>query len=279
MTTPKYTYKGTDIQTLITTGTTALSGYAGFNYSPASSYSTERPLPLSIKQNEIDINGIMNSAYTDFNAPAQYTLPSNYNAFRAVLEGGGGGGGGGGGCGVSGSGQPQSRQAGAGAAPGANGGFTFVSDTVLTTNRTINITVGSGGYGGAGGGNKGTVGQHTSQPGYDGSVGGSGTSSNISFTTNAPYSVSTNAGPGGNNGQGGPAGYNATTPTVSLVTNTYATPVHIDGYNQVSTIGTTINPTSYKSSYSYLGGGGGAGTTGAGGAGGYVRIYLLKTQI
>ena len=58
MTTPKYTYKGVNIDNLIqgTTNTT-LTNYGGFPaYDSASSYSTERPLPFGITQEGIDVS-------------------------------------------------------------------------------------------------------------------------------------------------------------------------------------------------------------------------------
>ena len=44
----KYLYKGTDISKLMETGTSTLSNFTGFpSYKPASTYSSERPLPFN----------------------------------------------------------------------------------------------------------------------------------------------------------------------------------------------------------------------------------------
>ncbi len=280
----KYLFKGTDINNLIVTGGTAVNNFApSISYTPASPYSTERPLELGFKQNGTDISTIMNAKfieYTTVNTVSTYDVPTDYNSFRAVLEGGGGGGGGGGGCGWSGS--PQDRQSADPGAPGSNGGFVYVADTTFS-NRTITYFVGAGGGAGGGGQSEGSPGQASSQPGQDGGPGQFGQRTYINFTTpDANYTVLANAGARGNGGQGGPAPGNANTEAVQFVTNSYPSiSFSTDGNQQATAIPSAINPISYKSTYSYLGNGGsggpGDGAPGGGGQRGYIRLYLLKS--
>jgi hypothetical protein len=276
-----FKYKDTPINDLIETGSTQLAGFVPIAYTTASPFSTERPLPFNYTQQTTQINSLMNAKVYDLpTTPGQYQVPTNYTKIRAVLEGGGGGGGGGGGCGVSGSGQPQSRQGGDGGARGANGGFTFVTDTAITQ-RAITFVVGAGGTGGGGGSAKGTVGQTTSQPGDDGGDGGAGQTSYITINGTTLYA---NAGTGGNGGQGGPNPGSSSTPGVTQLQNPGSVTFNIDGNQQTTAIPGTINPLSYKSSYSLNAGGGNAGTqsdpgpgnSGGTGQRGFIRLYLLK---
>ena len=159
MTTPKYTYKGTDITNLISGSTnTSLTNYQGFpSYDSASTYSTERPLPLNFLQSGVDISTKMNAEFIDFTTgtDVEYTIPSDYTTLRAILEGGGGGGGGNGGCGYninSGDG-PIGRNSGSSGGAGGNGLFLYVSD--VSGISSFQYSVGTGGAGGANGTNDG----------------------------------------------------------------------------------------------------------------------------
>ena len=280
-----FEYKGVDVQKLIVSGTSSLTGFSPFTYDVASNFATERPLPFNFEQGATDVSTLMDASFVEFitAGAASYDVPGDFNKIRAVLIGGGGGGGGGGGCGVSGSGESQSRQSGGPGGQGKHGGFVYLTDTVLSSGRTIQYLVGSGGQGGGGGQNVGNTGQVNSQPGQPGNPGGSGQVSRIIYgpiTVEAPTS---NAAPGGPGGPGTDTpgggninqGSNPTVPTSNIGSNFL-----IDGDDATSIPG-SINPIGYRSTYGNKGEGGsrqpnGDGDPGNDGQKGYIRIYLLK---
>jgi hypothetical protein len=273
-----YTYKGTDISKLIVSGSSSITSYSGFpSYKPASTYSTERPLPFGISQSNVSVSNLMDASYIDLTGSGTYTVPTDFNVFRAVLEGGGGGGGGGAGCGVNGGPVPNTRKPANAGASGANGGFVYISDTPIT-NRNIIYNVGTAGSGGNGGSSKGKTDQATPQPTNPGNDGSPGNTSVITFDTNSgTYTVTANAGTGG---QGGDATNPATntTPAVTQTTINYqqTSLFNTDGNQQSTVIPTQINPISYVTTYSNGGGGGPETNAGQAGQAGYIRIYLLK---
>lgn len=271
-----YTYKGTDIKNLIVGGGSSLSNYGQFPpYKPASTYSTERPLTFGVEQGGVDVLNIMDASYIELTGSGTFTVPTDYNAFRAVLEGGGGGSGGGAGCGVNGT--PNfSRKPYSNGGDGANGGFVFISDTPITS-RTITYNVGTGGTGGVKGPQGGDLKDATQQATNPGTPGTPGNVSIINFTTNiGNYTATANAGTGGDAGDGnsGKSG----TPAVTQVAINYqqSSLFNSDGNQQITPINSTINPLSYLLTRSNGADGGGQEANGTPGQPGYIRIYLLK---
>jgi hypothetical protein len=269
MTTPKYTYKGTDITNLISGSTnTSLTNYEGFpSYDSASTYSTERPLPLNFLQSGVDISTKMNAEFIDLTTgtDVEYTIPSDYTTLRAILEGGGGGGGGDGGCGYninSGDG-PIGRNPGSSGGTGGNGLFLYVSD--VSGISSFQYSVGTGGAGGGDGNNGGD--SNNSGQGNDGQQGQTGNESIITFVSSGTtYNIVAGGGNGGPSGRGG-----NTTPTSSVnpsraainTPTTYAGPV-------ANVLSMNINPLGYLTNIS------GAGSKNTTGDPGYIRVYLLK---
>jgi hypothetical protein len=261
MTTPKYTYKGVNIDILVAgTTNTTLTGYVGFpSYESASSYSTERPLPFGITQQGTDVSTKMNATYINFAASTSgtYTIPTEYTHFRAILEGAGGGGGGSGG-----EGQPSSKNGGAGKG-GAIGEFVYASDIPINLGATITYSVGTGGGLGKNGRPADDKNQDGSAKGDDGGDGSAGNATYISFGS---YQIGAYGGGGGGGGNGGTqssSGGTTNGPGNANVDTTYNTGV-------TRATDANINPLGYASTVSN---GGGQAT---GGQGGYLRIYLLK---
>jgi hypothetical protein len=172
-----------------------------------------------------------------------------------------------------------SRRASGPGGSGRNGGFVYVSDTVLGSN-VINFSVGNGGAGGGGAPDGGDLDQATPQSTNPGGDGQAGNVSTITFITGgSPYTVTANAGNGGKGG--GPA--TGGSPTVTQVTNPYTPIYSTDGEQQTVSIPVNVNPSAYFVSYSGHGNGGadnnpgpGQGDDGGTGMPGYIRLYLLK---
>uniref|UniRef100_A0A6C0B7R7 Uncharacterized protein n=1 Tax=viral metagenome TaxID=1070528 RepID=A0A6C0B7R7_9ZZZZ len=272
MTTPKYTYKGVDIGNL-TAGTTntTLTNYGGFpSYDSATPYSTERPLPFGITQQGTDVSKKMNATFNEYKTvgPSTYTVPSDYKHIRAVLLGGGGGGGGNGGCG---GGPGKDRTPGGSGASGTNGGFTYVSDVLIDSGKSITCVVGDGGGLGSDGGAQNNQGQ-------SGGDGGQGIESYISFTSGGVNcTVYAKGGDGGDGGTGGTNNHSSSGPggvqAASNTANTYNGITVVDGNAPGYTISSNINPLGYITNLSQGGGG-----SSSGGQAGYVRIYLLRGE-
>jgi hypothetical protein len=285
-----YTYKGTNINNLIVSGSSSLTGYGGFpTYKSASTYSSERPLPFGISLENISVSNLMDASYIDLTSgTATLTVPSDYNSFRAVLEGGGGGGGAGSSCGINDAPGPGGdRNPSGNGGNGSNGGFAFVSYTPLTQ-RSIQYFVGNGGAGGDGAGanspgsyQNGNTDQNTGQATGTGQSGQNGNTSYITFTTsNGTFTVTANAGTGGNAAGGGDGG----TPAVTQTTINYQQSELFsrDGNQQTATIPAAVNPILYLQNYSSRGTGSGESrggnktSPGTAGKPGFIRIYLLK---
>jgi hypothetical protein len=283
-----YTYKNTNISNLIMTGGGSLSPkYTPFpGYAGSPSYETEKPLPFGVKQNNVEVSTLMTAKYVDLpvGQSVQYLVPSDYNAIRAVLEGGGGGGGGGGSCGVDGKTGPGSRNPSGYGGPGTNGGFVYISDTLIAGGTNIVYTVGNGGAAGGGAPDAGDLGQVAQQSPNKGGDGQAGQDSTITFFTSPTisYTVTANGGSGGIGGSGGKGGTPAAPQAV--INYSQGSLYSTDGNQQVVSIPTNVNPISYKQSYSVSGfggpdnnpGGPGTGSPGQGGQRGYIRLYLLK---
>jgi hypothetical protein len=278
-----YKFKGTNITDLITAapGSTTLTGYSGFPPYQSNVYSTERPLPFNMRQQQgttqVQVSNSMNAKFVELSGSGQYQVPSDYNVIRAVLEGGGGGGGGGASCGVTGGG---SRKTSGPGGRGRNGGFVYVSDTPINPGP-IAYSVGNGGAGGGGAPDGGNLDQTTEQSTNPGGDGQAGNTSTITFTTSGTeYTVRANT---GNGGQGG-GPLTGGTPIVTPAPNNYTPIISTDAEaQQISNIPANVNPISHLSAYSGYGSGGsdnnpgpGQGSPGGAGMGGYIRLYLLK---
>ena len=271
MTTPKYTYKGTDITNLISGSTiTSLTGYTGFpSYDSASIYSTERPLPLNFLQNGIDISTKFNAEAIDFTAgqAGTYIVPPEYTKLRAILEGGGGGGGGNGGCGynINPADGPTGRNSGSSGGPGGNGLFLYVSD--ISGISSLQYSVGNGGNGGASGAGYDPGPTPNSGQGQGGQQGGYGNESKITFVSSGTtYNIVSKGGYGGPSGR---AGNTSPTTTVNPALVATYTPTTYTG-PVVNSTTPDINPLGYLTNISLAGG------VTAAGKPGYIRLYLLK---
>jgi hypothetical protein len=271
----KYTYKGQNIENLIVAGSTDVTNYNGLTYAAAANpnYTTERPLPFSITQQGIDISTIMDAKYVEFTTGSgTYSIPSDFNGFRAVLEGGGGGSGGAGG---GGNGPLVGQQKnGGGGAGGLNGGFIYVSDVLLNSPIQISYTVGGGGGGGADGA---SISPSTAVgKGTPGNAGGTGGSTNISFQT---YSITAGGGGGGDYGNGGTSTGNsgniADSGNASIASSSNYNPSAIVIVDTNNPIPSNVNPLGYLVNRS-LGGPTAGGPASGGGKPGYIRIYLLR---
>ena len=276
--TAKYTYKGTDIQKLIVTGSTTLTNYTGFTYGTNSVYNiSDKPLPFSISQNGVDISTKMDAAYVDLpTTGTSYTVPVDYNSIRAILEGGGGGGGGNGGCGYGyGPGQASmNRHPGGSGAVAANGKYVYMSAINIDGSpRIITYAVGTGGGAGQNGPPGGGSPLNDS-PGTNGNDGGPGVESKIGFNlSGSSYLISAAAGGGGQGGYAGSTKSNGASNTAIIaVTNTTSTVP--PGIQLVNDIAPNINPASFLVNYS-LGGINGETATSTGKPG-YIRLYLLR---
>ena len=280
----KYKYNGTDIGNLISSGSTSLTNYTGFPTYTTNSYSTERPLPFKFNFKNpsnvyVDVSTLMNAKSQDYSSgSSSLTIPTNYNAFRAIIIGGGGGGGGGGGCGWK---TDKSRSPAEGGSSGGDGKFIMIENTTpITSPTTISYSVGGGGAFGNGGGDrdKGPVNDNYG-PGGKGNGGSAGNASYITATIGGTsYTIYANGGKGGPGGDAGGPGSDQGDPgdPAPSSPNTYGS---ITDYS--ASIPTDVNPLNYRSNTG-SGGAGGPGGTGSGAPGGtgkpgYIRIYLLKS--
>ena len=291
----KYKYNGTDITNLINSGSESITEYTGFPAYTTNSRSTERPLPFKFNFKNpsnvyVDVSTLMNAKSHDYSSgTASLTIPTDYNAFRAIIIGGGGGGGGGGGCGWRPKGTTGARTSAGGGSPGGTGKFIMIENaTPITSVSTLYYTVGEGGGGGTGGGDrdKGPVGTNHG-PGGKGNGGKAGSASSITATIGGTsYTIYAN---GGNGGKGGDAGgSDGGTGNGEGGGGGGAAPSSASNYSSITdysaSIPTDVNPLNYKiaTNGNGIGGGGGPGGAGngdPGGAGrpGYIRIYLLKS--
>jgi hypothetical protein len=280
----KYKYKGTDIGNLISSGSTSLTNYTGFPTYVSNTYSTEKPLPFKFNfknpsNNYVDVSTLMDAKSQDYSSGSSLlTIPTDYNAFRAIIIGGGGGGGGGGGCGWK---TDKSRSSAQDGGSGGDGKFIMIENTTpITSPTTISYSVGGGGAFGTGGGDrdKGDAGDNYG-PGGKGNKGYAGNASYITATIDGTeYTIYANGGKGGNGGDaGGPGSAQGESgnPAPSSP-NTYGS---IKDYS--ASIPTDVNPLNYNSNIGDGGGGGGGGlgngSPGGTGKPGYIRIYLLKS--
>lgn len=279
MSQPKFSYKGVDISNLIITGTSSISGFTGFpNYSPATAYSYERPIPFGIQVNNVEVANQMNSKYIEYNTAqvTTYSLPASYDSIRAIIAGGGGGGGGRGGCGYD--LQERQRTSGAYGNDGGDGIYTYLSNEINLVSSTINLKVGGGGEGGNNGGD---ADEKDSSSGGNGNSGDPGQESYIRITTtNGTYTVYANGGSGGSGGGGGNANtpdnnneYNATKPGTSFTNNLS----NVLSVNTVASIPSNLNPVNYLTNISAGGEKKSGGTPPTNGKPGYIRLYLLKS--
>jgi len=280
MSTPKYSYKGTDINKLIVNGTNNLTNYIGFPAYATTTYSSEKPLPFNISSPTSDVSTLMASEYHDFTTTPSttttsgtYSIPGDYNAFRAILVGGGGGGGGAGGCGWS---AANGRTSANGGGSGGVGSFIMIETAaqITTTPATISYTVGGGGNKGPAGGARDNGPTDTNYgPGGKGNNGEKGAATSITISIGgAPYTIYANGGSGGYGGDaGGPSASqgDAADPAPTFA-NTYTS---LNNYTP--SIPTSVNPIGYSTN---------VGTPGPGGPGdgsiggpGYIRLYLLKS--
>lgn len=282
----KYSYKGTNISTLIVSGTNTVTNYTEFPaYQSASNYSIERPLPFGFNTPTGNINTLFNATYVQLSTVGSrsYNVPADFNSIRAVIMGGGGGGGGGAGCGWNMAGV---RYGGSGGESGNDGSITIISSEVSLTSNTISYVVGARGTGGSGGGKKSTA---NSGSGGDGTPGNAGGFSSITINGVTVYA---NGGSGGRNGNAG----NANSPGTGFSGSTSPAPSQTNTYTPVATsLDSNMNPLSYLSTYSDNGSGGSGsntdlsvpiadgpssgGTANGGNSGqqGYIHLYLLKS--
>lgn len=281
MSTPKYSYKGTDINNLIVNGTNNLTNYTGFPAYATTTYSSEKPLPFNISSPTGDVSTLMASEYQDFaTTPATtpttgtYTIPGDYNAFRAILVGGGGGSGGDGGCGWS---AANGRTSGNGGGAGGKGSFIMIETAapITTTPATISYTVGGGGSKGPAGGSRDNGPTDTNYgPGGKGNNGTKGAATSITISIGGTsYAIYANGGSGGYGGDaGGPSASqgDATDPAPTFA-NTYTS---LNNYTP--SIPTSVNPIGYGTNVGSAGPSEGSGD-GVAGDPGYIRLYLLKS--
>jgi hypothetical protein len=285
MTTPKYSYKGSDISNLISSGTTSLTNYSGFPSYIATNYSIEKPLPFNIFTPTEEVSTLMTAkVFTDTtfdpyssNNPGQpalggssYTPPADFNMFRAVIIGGGGASGNGGACGFDGF----TRFSGGSERAGGYGNVTVVEGA-------LNIS-GKFWYGAGQGGNevagKAGPGAGVYGNGKDGGTGNYGGYSYLSYGNGIIYA---NGGEGGGGGKAGeilgtingchaPVNLTAISNTQPSAVVTIPPIIQPSPTNTVAYFtSSNIPPLQYGNVYGQ--GGPGNGTPGL------IQIYLLKS--
>jgi hypothetical protein len=298
----KYFYNGSDITNLIITGSTTVPGYTGFpSYTPASNYSTERPVPFNYYTPSGEISTLMNARFVEFTSgqSGTYTLSPDYDSVRIILIGGSGGGGGGGGCGWS---SPSSvatpsiaRTSGQRGFESGKGSFTFTSNYIKLSSKNIYYSVGTQGSVGNGGGDKGKT---SVGPGGKGNNGSRGNESMVTINVDGiNYNIYANGGYGGAGGDaGGPDASQGDAPQPGpaftnnfpgLVDYTPSAPLVSLSSGSVPIVPSSVNPINYlalnPSTVGTQGFGGEQSTANQDSSPGYtsypgkIRMYLLKS--
>jgi hypothetical protein len=262
--------------------------FPGSNFPADTTYS--QPTPFGFLINGVDVANYYQANWVEYTSAGSYTasVPFGANQIKVICIGSGGGGGGGGGGEYNTphntfNSAPSVRWTAQGGSGGGGGGYS-IGTHPITTNATINITVGSGGnYGNGGAGNSGNEGN-------------SGNGGNTTSVT-VPGVIQFSAG-GGLGGHFGYGGENHNTPVPS-----YNTPGgygnlaygNIGNHGQFGPTGDDSGPAgnggiisnngSYPTISSNTYGVGGKGGTGGHGSGGgddghngtegYCRIYFL----
>jgi hypothetical protein len=280
----KYLYKGIDISNLIITGSTTVSGYTDFlSYTPASNYSSERPIPFNYYTPKGQLSDLMRAKFVDFDSGSgNYTIPSDFDSVRIILLGGGGGGGGGGGCGWKSGSSLESpstaRTSGQYGLPGDNGSYTFTSTDIKLSSQNIYYSVGTLGDNGTAGGDKAKT---SIGPGGKGNNGYRGNESMVTINVDGiNYNIYANGGYGGAGGDSGGPGSAQGDPRQPgpAFTNNY--PGIVDYSNGRPS---SVNPINYLQFLSQAGSGGQKSdynldsNPGNQGNPGKIRIYLLKS--
>ena len=300
-----YFYKGILISDLIQPGTSTLTNFTGFpGYSPASNYSSERPLPFNFSTPTVpDVSTLMNAKFVDFTSgKGDYTVPNMYTSFRMILIGGAGGSGGGGGCGWNGwsASDPPSvgRTSGENGYEAGKGSFTYASTNLAyyilgTPGVNITYTVGEGGVKGNAGGDHSKASMGAGGKGNTGNHGGlssiimtlvGGDRDLLRCYANGGYGGSggDSGGPGAAQGDGREPGPDITNNS-GITDDVDYTPLALaNNLSAEYLVAANVNPVGYLTDYgrNYTGGWSSTAnrdqTPGTSGKPGFIRLYLLR---
>jgi hypothetical protein len=206
-----FSYKGVDIYTITNGSANTGNQVPGFFFKGIvqPNHSGLRPLHFGLNYQGISVSSYTSAKIITYTNPQTIPIPSPYKHFAFVgVSGGGGCGGNGGNANVNVNSRGNRNESGGSGASGSNASYMYGYKIPTDGEKTLLITIGSGGNKGTSGGNSQNNCNITQKSKASGGNGGPGNEGNATSIKIGTSTYKTDKAPGGNGGNGASVNWN-----------------------------------------------------------------------